>query len=44
VRTAKRQFTFQKALVTKAIYAMGWDGNIRIVADTAGLYTVFRQF
>jgi competence protein ComEC len=44
VMVASDQKKFHKRLVTKAIYATGWDGAIRVVADASGTYEVFREF
>jgi competence protein ComEC len=44
VMVASGQRKFHKRLVTKAIYATGWDGAIRVVADVSGKYEVFREF
>ena len=43
VMTAERAKSFHRRNVTKAVYATGWDGTLRVAADAAGKLTVFRD-
>ena len=43
VSMAEKAKTFHDQLVTKAIYATGWDGTVRVVVRAANDITVFRE-
>jgi competence protein ComEC len=43
VPVAEKAKTFHDQRVTKAIYATGWDGTVRVVIRTANDITVFRE-
>jgi competence protein ComEC len=43
VMVAERARTFCAMAVTKAIYANGWDGTVRVVARAEGGITVYRE-
>ena len=43
VRVAERARQFRNQTVTRAIYATGWDGTVRVVARATGSITVFRE-
>jgi len=43
VRVATGQRKFKNTTVTKAVYATGWDGTVRVVARSTGSLTVFRE-
>ena len=38
-----RGFHFEQGIVRRAIYATGWDGNVRVVATPQGTFTVYRE-
>jgi beta-lactamase superfamily II metal-dependent hydrolase len=43
VRVATGQRRFRNRTITKAVYATGWDGTVRVVARNTGSFTVFRE-
>lgn len=43
VMAAERARQFHHTSISKAIYATGWDGTIRVAADTMGRLTVRRE-
>jgi beta-lactamase superfamily II metal-dependent hydrolase len=43
VRVATGQRRFRNKTITRAVYATGWDGTVRVVARSTGALTVFRE-
>lgn len=43
VRVAEKARQFRNQTVTRAIYATGWDGTVRVVARPSGQITVYRE-
>ncbi|OFW02255.1 MAG: hypothetical protein A3J29_23155 [Acidobacteria bacterium RIFCSPLOWO2_12_FULL_67_14b] len=43
VRVAEKARQFRNQTVTKAIYATGWDGTVRVVARASNDITVYRE-
>lgn len=43
VRVAEKAKQFQNQRVTDAIYATGWDGTVRVVAQYSGALSVYRN-